>query len=143
MSGAAKIVSTESPERSVPKLQVIIAILIATVFVSVGETLFSFGMKQIDHSGAHGFRAVTTAISNPSAMGGLALMCCYFGLYAVCLTWADISFVLPFTALSYLFVALMAHFFLKENVTPTRWAGALIIVAGVVVVALGERGQKH
>lgn len=124
-------------------MQVIILILIATACVSIGETLFSAGMKQIDHAGAQGIRLISAAITNPSAMGGLALMCTYFGLYAVCLTKADISFVLPFTALSYLFVALMAHFALKETVTPTRWAGAIIIVLGVCVVALGERGKPH
>ncbi|MEP6756299.1 MAG: EamA family transporter [Chthonomonadales bacterium] len=124
-------------------MQVILLILLATACVSVGETLFSAGMKQIDQAGASGFGLIGAAIKTPAAMGGLALMCTYFGLYAICLSKADISFVLPFTALSYLFVAIMAHFALKETVTPTRWAGAIIIVLGVCVVAFGERGKPH
>jgi drug/metabolite transporter (DMT)-like permease len=66
-------------------------------------------------------------------------MCLYFGLYSYCLSIADISFVLPFTAMSYLFVAALARFFLHEDVSPTRWLGAIIIVIGVIVVGLGER----
>ncbi len=123
----------------VPKLQVILVVLFATACVAVGETLLSVGMKQVGKSGAEGFRMLLAAVTNGHVVGGTALMALYFGLYALALSWADISFVLPLTAVSYLLVAFLAKFWLHEGVTPARWAGTALIVIGVIVVGLGER----
>jgi drug/metabolite transporter (DMT)-like permease len=133
----------EPPEKRVSRLQVVIVVLFATLCVSIGETLLSVGMKQLDKGSHQGAAIILAALTNRYVVGGTLLMMVYFGLYAMALSWAEISFVLPFTALSYLFVACFAHFFLKENVTATRWLGTLIIVLGVVVVGLGERGPKR
>jgi drug/metabolite transporter (DMT)-like permease len=130
------------PERRVNRLQVIAVILIATVCVAVGETLLSVGMRQMGKGGYEGLGLLTGALKNPFVIGGTLLMMLYFGLYSLTLSWADISFVLPFTALSYLLVAVFAKFLLQENVTPTRWLGTLLIVLGVVIVGLGERSPK-
>jgi len=115
-------------------------VLLATVCVAVGETLLSVGMKQVESSGRAGAGFLVDAITNRFVVGGTLLMMAYFGLYAKALGLADISFVLPITALSYLIVALLARYWLHENVTPTRWMGTLLICVGVVVVAFGERG---
>ncbi len=114
-------------------------ILFATLCVAAGETLLSAGMKMVGKEGQTGMRIALAAIANWRVLFGTFLMMIFFGLYALCLSWADISFVIPFTALSYLFVAIFAQFFLHEEVTLTRWLGTLLIVLGVVVVGLGER----
>lgn len=126
----------------VSKIQVIAVILFATLCVAAGESLLSAGMKMVGKDGHTGVRIFLAALSNWRVVVGTLMMMCFFGLYALCLSWADISFVLPFTALSYLFVALFAHFFLGENVTLTRWIGALIIVVGVIIVGLGEKSVR-
>ncbi len=126
-------------DHSVNKMQVIAVVLFATVCVAIGETLLSVGMKQAHRGDVEGFRFVLAAAANKFVLGGTGLMMVFFALYSLALSWAEISFVLPFTALSYLFVALMAHFILHEHVSPTRWIGTLLILIGVVVVGLGER----
>lgn len=128
-------VGAESNEKRVSILQVIGVVLFATVCVSAGETLLRAGMKQVGEGNHGGLHFVLAAISTPQVLIGTALMMVYFALYSLALSWADISFVLPITAMSYLFVAGLARFFLHENVTPARWLGALIITVGVVVVA--------
>jgi drug/metabolite transporter (DMT)-like permease len=40
------------------------------------------------------------------------------------------------TAMSYIFGALLAKFFLHEDVTWMRWVGTVVIVIGIVFVAL-------
>ena len=65
-------------------------------------------------------------------------MASYFALYMFALKSADLSFVLPLTAISYLLGAGLSRYYLHEQVSPTRWIGALIITAGVIVVGLGE-----
>jgi drug/metabolite transporter (DMT)-like permease len=121
------------------KWKVIGIMLLATVAVSVGETLLSKGMKETNAAGP-GTWAQIRAVLNWAVLCGTALMTAYFGLYMLALKWADLSFVLPLTAISYLLGATMAKFYLHENVTPTRWLGAIIIVVGVIVVGLGESG---
>jgi drug/metabolite transporter (DMT)-like permease len=124
---------------TVSKLQIIAVILIATACVASGETLLSAGMKLVGREGHAGLRFALDAVTNWRVLAGTCLMAVFFALYSVCLSWADISFVLPFTAMSYLFVAFLARFALHEDVSLTRWVGALIIVVGVIVVGFGER----
>lgn len=119
--------------------RVMVVILVATALVAVGEILLSAGMKQVGREGHEGLRIVLAAGSNPLVWGGVALSAAFFGMYLLTLSWADISFVMPFTALSYLFVAIMASLWLNEQVTPARWIGTLLIVLGVVIIGLGER----
>ena len=48
---------------------------------------------------------------------------------------ADLSYVLPVTAIGYVLVALTAKLFLHEHVSPWRWGGIALIVAGVTLVS--------
>lgn len=135
-------ISEPNPEvkrRNEKKLLVIWIILFATLCVAAGETMLSAGMKEVHQAHPSDTGFLMLAITNWKVLGGTSLMACYFGLYSLCLSLADISFVLPFTAISYLLVAIFAHFFLHEDVTITRWIGAFIIVLGVIVVGLGEK----
>lgn len=53
------------------------------------------------------------------------------------LSWADLSYVLPVTAIGYVLVALVGRLFLAEQIPGRRWAGIVLIVAGVALVSLG------
>ena len=125
------------------KWRVIFVMLLATLAVSLGEALLAKGMKATNSAGADGW-SQARALLNWAVVFGTVLMASYFGLYMLALKWADLSFVLPLTAISYLLGAALARFYLHENVTPTRWIGAVIITLGVVVVGLGESvGHRH
>jgi threonine/homoserine efflux transporter RhtA len=49
---------------------------------------------------------------------------------------------MPLTAMSFIFVALMAKFILKEDVSWQRWAGTVLIVIGVAFVGLEDKDVK-
>ena len=51
---------------------------------------------------------------------------------------ADLSFALPLTAASYPLAALLARFYLREDVGTARWLGTLVITVGVAIVAFGD-----
>jgi drug/metabolite transporter (DMT)-like permease len=51
--------------------------------------------------------------------------------------------VLPVTAIGYVLVALVGHTFLGEQIPPKRWAGIVLIVAGVALVSLGTAPRTH
>jgi drug/metabolite transporter (DMT)-like permease len=56
------------------------------------------------------------------------------------LSWADLSFVLPVTAVGYVLSALFGFLFLGETVSAQRWLGTLLIFAGVALV--GRTGES-
>lgn len=58
------------------------------------------------------------------------------------LTWADLSFVAPVTALGYVLNVVAGAVVLGEAVDAKRWAGSLLVVAGsaLVGVTMDERG---
>jgi len=54
------------------------------------------------------------------------------------LSWADLSYVLPVTSVGYVAVALIGKGLLGEEITPRRWAGIVLIMAGVALVSVGS-----
>lgn len=118
--------------------RVLLIMLVAVVALAVGETLLARGMKQVGRSGGGWFNQVLAVARNPWIGAGLVLMLIHVGLYMLALERADLSFALPLTAASYPLAALLARFYLQENVGTARWAGTLLITAGVAIVALGE-----
>ncbi len=125
------------------KVKVVLLMLFAVLAVSMGEALLSKGMKQTQVLAGGPWGTLRGVLCNFHVIGGTALMAAYFGLYMLALRWADFSFVLPLTALSYLLGALLARYYLGETVTPVRWVGALVITVGVVIVGLGDGGAAH
>jgi drug/metabolite transporter (DMT)-like permease len=59
------------------------------------------------------------------------------------LSWADLTYVLPATSLGYVLLALIAKFFLHEQVSATRWLGIGLISAGVGFVTQGPALTRH
>jgi drug/metabolite transporter (DMT)-like permease len=100
-------------------------------------------MKQSSATAGGLWLQVRGVLGNSHVLVGTVLMVAYFGLYMLALRWADLSFVLPLTALSYLLGATLARYYLGESVTPARWVGALVITVGVVIVGLGDSGASN
>jgi drug/metabolite transporter (DMT)-like permease len=67
------------------------------------------------------------------ALGVLLLIVWQLSRMAL-LSWADLSYVLPVTSVGYVVVALIGKVMLHESITGRRWAGILLIVAGVALV---------
>lgn len=118
-------------------------ILVATLFAALGETLLSHGMKSIGgaslSSPSRWVPWLGAVVRNPYVLGGVALVTCFFVLYLASLSWADLSFVMPLTAMSYVFGVAFAKLLLKEQVSWHRWVGVGLIVAGIVLIALDHR----
>ena len=57
------------------------------------------------------------------------------------LSLADLSFVLPVTAVGYVISTVLAHIFLNEQVSLERWIGTGLIFLGTAVVGFTLRGS--
>src|SRR5204863_440830 len=117
------------------------ALLASMVFFSsLGNVLLSRGMKQIgeilDFSPAALATAFVKVFTNGSIWLGILSLLVFFVSYLVLLSWADVSVVVPATALSYVAGALGAKFLLHEEVAPLRWAGVLLVCVGVALISV-------
>lgn len=71
---------------------------------------------------------------NPWIAGGVCVLALWMVANLSLLSRADLSFVLPVTATSYVLIAIVGDFALGERISAIRWAGILVITAGVMVV---------
>lgn len=102
-----------------------------TISAPVGDSLLSRGMKDVGSISLHNLPHILLAILNPWVAVGILFLLGFFACYTTALSWADLTYVLPATSLGYVLLALIAKFLLNEQVTPARWAGILLISAGV------------
>ena len=114
------------------------AILIAVMLTaSVGDTLLSYGMKQMGAVDLHHLGTLWHALFNPYVAAGILLLIGFFASYMTALSWADLTFVMPATAFGYVVVALLSHFWLGEHLSIYRWIGIGLIVCAVGFIANG------
>ena len=103
---------------------------------SLGNLFLALGMRSsAEVSSALSFLA---ANFNPLVMLGIALLISWMLSRMAMFSWADLTYVLPVTAFGYVVSAVLGWAFLAETITPVRWAGTLLIVAGTVLVGLGD-----
>ena len=109
-------------------------VLFAAILGGTGHVLLAKGMRPVgDLTEAPSHRLtgmVARAVSNPWLLFGVVLQAGFFFVYLVLLSRDDVSLVLPMTAIDYIVVAVLAQYMLGEIVTPMRWAGMGLIVAG-------------
>ncbi len=123
-------------------MKTILVVLVATLSASIGESILSFGMRKIGACEPSARAWFVMVATNPYVYVGVVFLACFFFLYLLALSWADLSFVLPITALSYLFAGIFAKYLLHEQVSWVRWAGIMIIVLGIVLIA-AEGGKQR
>jgi len=68
--------------------------------------------------------------------GGVILFAAEAGLYTYALQWIDISTAYPLGALCFVAVAILSRWLLAESITPQRWMGIGLIMAGCTLIAL-------
>lgn len=111
-------------------------ILIAVAANSFGNLLLAEGMKRMPSFGhwavAH---YLMHLVGNPFVIPGAALSALYTVSQLSLFSWADLSYVVPCTAASYIVTTLLGEFVMGEHIVAGRWAGVLLIFSGVVLVA--------
>jgi uncharacterized membrane protein len=104
------------------KTAVVTAVVVCTNVI--GNLFLSLGMKS------------PAGMLSPWVFAGVALLIIWTLSRMTLLSWADLSFVLPITALGYPLTAWMGRLFLGEQITTERWIGTGLIVTGTILVGL-------
>jgi len=85
--------------------------------------------------------AYVAVLFRPQVAFGVSLLVLWMLSRMTLLSWADLSYVLPVTAVGYVLVALAGRILLHESITGRRWTGILLIMAGVALVSVGSAPQ--
>ena len=118
-----------------PRQYLILALV--SISAPLGDTCLSRGMTHMPVIALAQPGALITAVFTPWIAAGIALLIGFFASYLTALSWADLTFVLPATALGNVIVALLSRFWLHEAISFERWAGIVLITLGVGFVAQG------
>jgi drug/metabolite transporter (DMT)-like permease len=109
---------------------------------TAGELCVARAMKTIGESRsfhpAAVARTLLKALRVPWMYWGILLMAIAFFSLLGALSFYNVSFVVPVTALSYVAGAFGSAAFLRERVTPHRWVGIALVAVGVTLVLLGK-----
>jgi uncharacterized membrane protein len=114
-----------------------LVLLAVVVFASCGDASLAHGMKDFGPVTMGNLSHVLSVLGSPWIISGIAILILFFASYLSALSWADLTYVLPATSLSYVMMALLGKYFLHENVTIWRWIGIALITLGVGFVATG------
>ncbi len=120
------------------KTKTYVLLFLLVVLGSVGNTILSKGMKDVGDVDLSHFASLAMAATQVLTSGtiwlGIAMMLAFMVCHMLVLSWADYSFVMPFSAIAYALVPLLAYLFLHEQVSAARWIGIVLIVLGVVLI---------
>lgn len=119
----------------------ILLILFSISIAVAGQILLKIGINRIGMVNFGNLDALKQlffgVIKSPLVISGLFLYVISAAIWLVVLSAVDLSFAYPFIGFTYVMVLVLSKFILKEDVNPIRWAGALIITIGVIVISRG------
>lgn len=112
-------------------------------FNAAGNYFLSIGMRQLGPLVSGAPLDYIRAIFHPAVLLGVVLLICWLFAQLSLLSWADLTFVLPISALAYVISAVLGAVSLHEHVSPSRWCGIALIGAGVLVVSRTRARTGH
>ncbi len=123
--------------------RILIVLFFGLVLEAIGVVFLGKGLKEIGEpaqlNAGEIARLLGRGAMNRNILLGIAWETAYFGCILYMMSQADISFVWPVTALGFVLTALSAHFLLGEYISPLRWLGVCLIVAGAAVITYTEK----
>lgn len=119
-------------------------IAITVLANSFGNLLLALGMDRMPAFGHVPFASyLIRLVATPALLLGAALTAVYTLTQLSLFSWADLSFVIPCTASSYVLTTFFGQVFMREHVSWVRWVGVVLISVGVTFVAKTPETTKE
>lgn len=115
-----------------------LVLIVIVVCSTLGDFLLKVGMNQIGEVKLTEPSTLFVAMLNPWVVGGTLVLIGFFIAFTIALSWADLSYVMPATALGYVLTTVLSSLVLHEYVSGYRWSGVLIISLAVGFVTQGK-----
>ncbi len=123
-------------------MRTVLCLVMIALGTTGGEVSVTHAMKRVgevkNFSARSLLRFLGRALREKWFWFGIGLLALNFFSLLALLSWADVSFAIPATALSYVTGAMGAKLLLNEHLTPLRWTGILLVSLGVAVVSLSS-----
>ena len=124
--------------RTTHETKTYVLLFLLVLLGSVGNTILSKGMKDAGDLDISRLSAIEAGAVHVLTSGtiwlGIVLMLAFMVCHMLVLSWADYSFVMPFSAIAYALVPLLGYLFLHEQVSAARWTGIVLIFLGVLLI---------
>jgi uncharacterized membrane protein len=113
-------------------------VVVTVISGTIGDVLSAKGMAIHGELQDFGPRAVGHALrymmNHPLVLAGIASNALSFFSFIALLSFAELSFAVPVTALGYVLKAALARWYLREYVSWRRWTGAVLVTIGIVLI---------
>ncbi|HEY1758311.1 MAG TPA: hypothetical protein VGG72_23265 [Bryobacteraceae bacterium] len=106
---------------------------------AAGNLSLAWGMKRLPENPGANPLAYVQAMLDPFVAAGVVALILALLTRMVLLSLADLSFVLPVTAIGYAVAAFLGKVVLHETVSSRRWAGTFLICVGAALVGSTPR----
>ena len=134
MAAPSLILDQPVTRSSARELKNHVFVSLAVIANTLGNFLLSVGMRSMDFKPWASPLQYIRIFANPWIDAGVVLLLIWFAAQLSLLSWADLSYVLPITAASYVLTAVLGKVFLHEFISMSRWFGILAISMGVLLV---------
>jgi uncharacterized membrane protein len=115
-------------------------LVLVTSLKATGNLCLAWGAKHLSEKLSIHPLIYIRAMLNPFVALGIGMLILALLTRMALLSLADLSFVLPLTAIGYVLSALLGKFFLNEEVSTERWLGTVLIFTGSAIV--GSTSQR-
>lgn len=116
-------------------------LLLFIALKAIGNLSLAWGMKHLPEAGANPLSYIRAMLDPFVAVGVISLIVALLARM-VLLSLADLSFVLPVTAVGYIIATFLGKVVLHETVTNERWLGTVLIFLGAALVSsTGEKAK--
>jgi uncharacterized membrane protein len=102
---------------------------------AVGNLCLAWGTKHLPETLAADPLVYLRSMMDPFVAIGIVLLILGLLVRLALLSVADLSFILPTTAVGYVIAAILGRFFLHESVSPQRWLAVALIFGGAALVS--------
>lgn len=131
-------------DRHASTLKTTLFLVGAVLSNSFGNLLLALGMDHMPDFFSTGFgHYLYLLLTNIYLIPGAALSAAYMVFQLSLFSWADLSFVVPVIASSYVVTTLLSRFILGESVQFERWLGVVLITIGVMFVMRTPANTKE
>ena len=109
------------------------SILIPLGMIFIATWVGAFGALYLKKGSSISLKKIFT---NFKLIFGLSLYGLASAIFIYALKFGELSILYPMTALSYIWVAILSYYLLKEKITKQKLAGIALIIIGVALLAL-------
>lgn len=110
------------------------ALVLAVILLTAAQVLQKVAVEGIAQGGST-WQLATTVLRRPAMWAAMACLGCGMIAWLLVLAAMDVSKAFPFLSVGQILVLLIARYYFHEHIPPTRWAGALMIFAGIGLIA--------